>query len=202
MPMNVKETLNLQAQNCVHQPREPRCEILDTASRDVWQAFTPVPREWYDAVELEPGLVRVGYGSGFFDRAWFRRSPDADHDGPVRTRLIDGREFFFCARPPLAGATGDPPRMMVDKHHSVAFDAGRALPMLRDPDGRAFLPMVEAPAGTPPPKLPDGWRFFDLRLTQEWVVDLPSPTETYWFKGMLSFQGPVEVPAFAVRGGD
>ena len=198
MSTKANASLDLQLENAVVRPREPRCEFLDTATREVWQAFKPVPRDWYDTVELEANLIRVGYASGYFDRAWFRRSPDADRDGPVRTRTIDGRAFFYCAGPPLDGATGDPKRMFVDKYHSVAFDADRVLPILRDPAGRAFLPMVEAPAGTPLPKLPDGWRLIEIRLTEEWIVALPAPTETYWFKGALSFQGPSEIPSSAV----
>jgi hypothetical protein len=193
-----REAVNLSSENRVNQPREPRCEFLDNTTREVWQSFDPVPREWYDQIELEPGLIRVGYGSGCFDRAWFRRSPGSEQDGPVRTRMIDDREFFFCARPPLDGATGDPPRMLVDKHHSVAFDADRVLPILRGPDGRTFLPMIEATPGSPPPELPEGWSIFEIRLADEWVVDLPAPTETYWFKGARSFQGPVATPSPAI----
>lgn len=173
--------------------REPRCELIDAATREVWQDFEPTPRDWYDALELEAPLAKAGYGAGAMDRAWFRRSPGASEDGPVRTREIAGRRFFHCATPVRIEA-GPPRHILVDKHHSLAFDAGREIEILRDAEGRDYVLVVAAAEGTPPSELPDGWRVRTHRLAHEWIVELPAPTQTWWFAGMASFQGPVDVP--------
>ena len=100
--------------NAVPNPRESRGEIVDLSTREVWQDFCPTPRSWWDGLALEPPLMKAGYGSGNMDRMWFRRSPGADEDGPVRKRDIAGREFFFCARPLGVMPQESPRRLMVD----------------------------------------------------------------------------------------
>lgn len=173
-------------------PREGRCEIVDVSTREVWQDLEPTPRAWYDDLKLEPPFVKVGYGAGNMDRMWFRRSPDADVDGPVRTREIEGRAFFFCARAPADIGQGNPRRMMVDKYHSLAYARGRKLELLTSPEGHDYVLVVEGARDAPSPELPKGWSLRKIELEAEWRIDLPSPTETYWFAGMVSYQGPVE----------
>ena len=87
--------------------------------------------------------------------------------------------------------------MMVDKHHSLGFEATRLIQILSNPDGLDFVNVL----GPIPEKkdlaLPDGWAVRIIRIESAWEVDLPAPTETYWFEGPISHQGPVEVPASA-----
>ena len=178
--------------NAVASPRASRGEIIDLATREVWQDWNPTPRDWWDALELEAPLVKAGYGCGNMDRMWFRRSPDADADGPVREREIAGRRFFYCARAPKDIGQGNPRRMLVDKHHTLLYEAGREVRILTTAGGKDYVLVVEGIPGAPTPVLPDGWRVRDVRIGKDWIVELPAPTETYWFEGMVSYQGPIE----------
>lgn len=176
--------------NRIASPRRARCEIIDVATREVWQDVDPTPRRWWGDLTLEPPLAKAGYGSGNMDRTWFRRSPDAGEDGPVRTREIAGRQFFFCARP-VEMQPGNPRFILVEKHHTLGYDAGRDIRILTTAEGRDFVLVVDGAPDAPEPALPDGWRVRELTLEADWIVDLPAPTETYWFEGMVSYQGPL-----------
>jgi len=172
--------------------REPRCELLDLEKREVWQDCGPTPREWWDAVELPPGFVKVGYGAGNMDRMRFRRSPGAEADGPLREREIAGRRFFHCASPLGAMEGGSPRRLRVDKHHSLLYEAGREVGILTTDSGGEYVHVVDGAPGAPEPALPEGWSIRTLVLDAEWIVDLPAPCETFWFEGMVSYQGPLD----------
>jgi len=195
-----QDAIDLERLNRQTKIREGRCEFMDLDTREVWQPFEPVSKQWYEGVELEPGWARVGYGAGFMDRAWFRRSPGDAQDGRVRTREIDGETFFCCAKPIGQGPDGDPPKLMVDKHHSLGFDAGRVIPILESPCADTFVLVVAQKPDATAPKLPDGWTLYGIQLQQDWRIDLPAPTETYWLDTFsMSFQGPVALPETSSR---
>jgi len=178
--------------NEVARPREGRGEIIDLQTREVWQDRNPTPRSWWDELALQAPLLKAGYGAGNMDRMWFRRSPGAEADGPVRTREIAGRVFFCCARAPAGMGEGEPRRLMVDKHHTVVYSAGREVQILTTSQGEPFVLVVEGTPDAPAPRLPAGWSLRDIRIDEDWIVELPAPTETYWFEGMVSYQGPIE----------
>ena len=140
---------------------------------------------------LEAPLVKAGYGSGNMDRMWFRRSPGASLDGPLRKRTIADREFFHCANAPSEMGQGNPRFMRVEKHHTVVYDAGREVQILTTDEGMDLVLVVDGVTGAPTPKLPDGWSLRKILLDAEWIVDLPAPADTWWFEGMVSYQGPV-----------
>ena len=172
--------------------QEPRHEVIEVATGNVWQAFEPTPADWLEGVELEPGFVSVGHGAGIMDRSWFRRSPGAEADGPAEERDIAGRRFFLCARAPASFDPGPPRFGSIDKYHSVLFEAGRSVDVLNSPEGRLYVQIVGGP-DSPAPTLPDGWVCETVGLDVDWIVDLPNPCETFWFRGLVSFQGPVEL---------
>jgi len=172
--------------------REPRCEIVEVATREVWQGYDPCTRAWYEALDPGEGFVKVGFGAGIMDRSWFRRSPDANVDGPVRTREFDTRPFFLCARAPADVDPGPPRRMMVDKHHTILFESGRDISLLRTAEGGLYVQVVGGAGESSPPELPEGWGFETVSLDADWIVELPHPCETFWFAGMVSFQGPID----------
>jgi hypothetical protein len=178
--------------NAVPNPREGRGEIIDLTTREVWQDRNPTPRAWWNELSLEAPLLKAGYGAGNMDRMWFRRSPDAEVDGPVREREIAGRQFFCCARAPGDMGQGNPRRLMVDKHHTLLYQAGREVQILTTAEGKDFVLVVDGVPDAPAPALPEGWRVRGIKLEEDWIVELPAPTETYWFEGMISYQGPVE----------
>ncbi len=172
--------------------REARAEVVDLSKREIWQDLDPTPRSWWDALELEAPLAKVGWGTGSMDWMWFRRSPDAAEDGPVRTCEIGGRQFFYCARPEGAMGDGNPRRLIVDKYHSLVYLAGREVEMLTTAEGMDFVLVVEGAPNAPRPELPAGWSLRTVELDADWIVDLPAPTETWWFDGMISYQGPIQ----------
>jgi hypothetical protein len=183
--------------NPIEQPRESRAEIIDTTTREVWQDRLPTPRAWWDGLELEAPYAKAGYGAGSMDGMWFRRSPGAAEDGPVRTHEIGGRAFFCCAVAPGAIEPGTPRRFWVDKHHSLLYRAGRTVAVLTSDAGEDFVLVVEGRPGAPSPALPEGFSLGEVALAEDWTVDLPAPAMTYWFEGLISYQGPVALPASA-----
>jgi hypothetical protein len=174
--------------------RATRSEILDRSTGQVWQSCEPTTRQWFDALKVDAPLLKLACGSGSMDRMWFRRSPGAEEDGPPLTREIGGCIFFYCARPVGAPEEGPPRLMVVDKHHSLGYDSGRDVEFLTSPGGSHYVRVVDGVPDGAAPELPLGWSLLRRRLEEDWEVDLPTPTETFWFEGMVSYQGPVELP--------
>ena len=70
--------------NSIARPTEARCEIIDTSTREVWQAVEPTPREWWDAPA--PGLPK-GWGLRdiSIEREWI-----VDLPAPAETWWFEG----------------------------------------------------------------------------------------------------------------
>ena len=142
-------------QNLMLEPGGLHMEVMDLPTRRVWQSRRSLAREAYDAMELEPPLVKVGIGRGAMDEHWFRRSPGAPQDGQLACREIDGREFVLCAMP--VGEASEAPagpehsrRLLVNKHHSLLFRAGRRVDYLRLPGGLELIHVIAAAPGARP----------------------------------------------------
>ncbi len=191
----------LPAHNVLVDCRELHAELLDLETGTVWQSHRPISREEYAALELPEKLVRVGIGAGVMDEHYFRRSPGAEADGPVAEREIGGHLFIHCANPPKGGPetpVGDDPKLMrVDKHHSLVFDAGRELLVIRA-DGCDFVQVIAASPGgggllqTVDLRLPEGWSLRTEKLESRTTIHLPNPTQAWFFANGASFQGPVD----------
>jgi hypothetical protein len=174
----------------------PHAEVLDTRTMEVWQSCLPITRADYEALELDAGYNRVGLGSGVMDRHYFRRSPGADRDGPVRLREFGGRKYLHCARPPQGGPSfpagrSGPALLLVDKHHTLIYEAGRSLNVLRTAEGRELVHVIR---GDPDPDslvLPKDWELRSLTTQSALVVHLPAPTTAFFFSNGASYQGPV-----------
>lgn len=172
-------------------------EVMDSTSRTVWMSAAAVQPADFEKLELEPPLVKTGIGSAAMDHAAFRHSPGTP-DEPVRQRMIDGHLFINVATPGAATQAvqpGGPMEIAVDKGHTLAFDAGRSLTLLKLPDGD-FVEVVGDASGDASRVLPVGGTLKQIELTEPWVVPLPTPTRTFFWMGksMRSFQGPVTVP--------
>jgi hypothetical protein len=174
-------------------------EILDPSTGNVWQSLEPITREDYHGLPLEPGWLRVGAGIGAMDEHWFARSPGGSEDGPMELREIGGHSFGLCARPasaPTQPAGSDGPRLLlVQKHHVIRFVAGREVPVLLHPDGERFVHVIEGGEGKAPLALPEGWKLESVKLAEDWVLQLPTPTTVFFFPNGDSYQGPLaELP--------
>ena len=186
--------------------QQPHAEVLEVATRTVWQSVEPMSREEFAQLALPEGMVPVGIGCGVMDAHYFRQSPGAEAPGPVRDRLIDGRRFIHCANPSAAGPErpirDGPARLMVDKHHTIIFEAGRELTIIRTETGSDFIQVISAsPEGggllqenaveADDFALPSGWHLRLEPVAERTVIDLPNPTEAWFFANGSSFQGPV-----------
>jgi hypothetical protein len=201
---------DIPAHNLMVDCHELHAEVLDLETRTVWQSHRPITREAYDALALPSSLLEVGIGAGVMDAHYFRRSPGADVDGPLAKRDIEGHLFVHCANPPKGGPetpVGDDPRLLrVDKHHSLIFEAGTEVDVIRLPDGRDYVQVIAAapqggsllqPKSDPPSRLerplPEGWVLRTEKLTVRTTIHLPNPTQAWFFENGASFQGPVDL---------
>ena len=200
---------DLNPNNLLVSCQELHGELLDLETGKVWQSHGPIDRETYHALDLPKTIVKVGVGSGVMDEHFFRRSPGADVDGPVETREFEGHLFLHCADPPKGGPETpigpDPKLLRVDKHHSLIFEAGREVSVIRDDAGRDFVQVITASRqgggimqdgalaeGEKEVPLPEGWAMRTETLASRTIIDLPNPTEAWFFASGASYQGPVE----------
>lgn len=197
------------AHNLMIDCHELHAEVMDLGTGTVWQSHLPISREAFTALVLPAKLIKVGVGAGVMDAHYFRRSPGADADGPVAERDIAGRLFIHCANPPKGGPetpVGDDPKLLrVDKFHSLIFEAGAEVDVIRLPDGRDFVQVIAAtprgggllqPEADPQSELefhlPEGWALRTEKLAARATIHLPHPTQAWFFRNGASFQGPVE----------
>lgn len=183
-----------------------RAEVIEPAMGRVWQSVEPCSAEEFAAIDLPDSLRRVGTGCGAMDEMWFDRSPGAGADGPMEERIIDGRRFAHCASPASAPSKpfGDagPTEMSVGKFHALRFCAGRAVPVMRSPEGEFFVHVIDSQKGrsniglgTPSRGalvMPDECALGRVELDQDWILRLPNPTRVFFFPNGDSFQGPIE----------
>ena len=198
------------AHNLILDCHELHAELLDLETGTVWQSHRTISREAYEALVLPPHLRKVGIGTGVMDAHYFRRSPGADEDGPVATQEVEGHLFIHCANPPKDGpespVDGGPQLLRVDKHHSLIFEAGSEVDVMRLPDERDFVQVIAAtpqgggllqPEAVPPGefefRLPKGWTLRSEKLAVRTTIHLPNPTQAWFFQDGASFQGPVEL---------
>ena len=186
--------------------QKPHAEVLEVSTRTVWQSVEPISREEFAALNLPVGVVAVGIGCGVMDTHYFRQSPNAAAPGPMRDRIIEGHRFVHCANPPAAGPEkpipNGPVRLMVEKHHTIIFEAGRDLSIIRSKTGADFIQVISAsPEGggllqghaveADHFELPSGWQLRSVPVTKRTTIDLPNPTEAWFFANGSSFQGPI-----------
>lgn len=179
---------------------------MEVATRTVWQSAAPLSPADLHRLDLPDGIVPVGIGRGVMDAHYFRQSPGAKEPGPVRDRFIDGHRFIHCANPSAEGPQQPIPqgpfRLMVDKHHSLVFEAGRDLLILKTQTGANLVQVISPspegggllqtePVSTEAFRLPAGWHLRTAHVTERTVIDLPNPTEAWFFADGSSFQGSV-----------
>ena len=189
--------------------QQAHAEVIDLATRNIWQSVEPLSSEELTKLALPERFAPVGIGSAVMDEHYFRQSPGAAAPGPVNDRVIDGRRFIHCANPPAAGPEtpipDGPARLMVDKHHTIIFEAGNEMNVISTETGTEFIQVVSAsPEGggllqenaVEPDyfELPPGWKLRSVPVTKRTVIDLPNPTEVWFFANGSSFQGPVTLP--------
>lgn len=184
-------------------PIEPglHMEIMDTGTRMVWQAMDSVSQEDYEALVVEAPYRKTGIGALSGYCSYFRKSPNADQEGPMETLELGGYSWSRCAQPAgtprfPAGPEG-PTLIEVNKHHTIVYAAGSELFCLESAEGETYVQVVGG-AAVEELSIPDGWSRFSVKLEKETSVELPCPTSALFFSAqpeLLSFQGPVPCPA-------
>jgi hypothetical protein len=176
-------------------------ELMNLETRDVWLSASPVAREFFASLPVSPPWIKLGIANGGMDAAGFRRSPGAEADGPLDAREFGGHRFIRVARPEkpaLPTIPGGPTKLLVHKHHTVAFKAGTKLRILENADGARFVEASRGRGASDPSllKLEEGMRIIEIELSCPWTVDIPAPATVYFFPTIDVFHGPIdELPA-------
>lgn len=186
-------------------------ELVDTTTGTGWHSVHPISRETFGTLELPEGFRKGGIATSVTDAYCFLRPPGADREGPLPRREIGGHEFMNIANPPANGPErlgddGWPMLLRVDKYHTLIYNAGREIGVIRAPDGREFVELIApVPEGgailqgdSPPPdmtdlNLPEGWNLRTELTASLTIIHLPCPTEALFFANGASYQGPVDV---------
>ena len=176
-------------------------EVMEKATRRVWMSAAPVSLLDFERLALDESLVKVGVAMAPMDRAAFQSSPGAP-DEPVLERIINGRLYVNVATPApphewLASAEeGGPVQITVTKAHIIGFEAGRSVVVMSLCQKAILSRWSVEPEGDDALVLPAGGVVRQVSLQQPWLIELPSPTQTFFWFGdsMRSFQGPVTVP--------
>ena len=176
--------------------QKPHMEVIDEVTGNVWMSVEAVSQEQFDAFELAENWRKLGRGAGAMDQALFRHSPNAS-DQPVREQLIIGLRFINVAQPKFqtSGQTDSGLlEIMVNKAHVIGFAADRQLSVLHL-NGRHYVEVVGDNQNDSELPLPDDASIQLVTLSEPWVVDLPTPTQTFWVfqPALRSFQGPVDL---------
>lgn len=168
-----------------------RLEIMEAATADVWLCQTPVDQGRVADLALPHGYTIVGVAGVVADLAYFDRSPDADGDGPLEVREVDGLRFARVARPVDREALGSQAMLLtVRKHHTMLYAAGRTIAVLDLGDERVLTPAWAGPSDAVP-ELPNGWSLEHVTLTDDLVARIPDPATVAALADGSGFHGPV-----------
>ena len=171
-----------------------RFELMEVATNSVWLCQTVVDHAAVERLDLPAGWLLAGAGAAGADLAFFRRSPGADHDGPLDVRDVAGHRMVRVAMPSPVGPLADGVQeLSIDKHHTVRFDAGRTIDVLEVGDGTALVPAWTSRRAVTS-ALPDGWSSRTVELARPLVAPLPNPARLVIVDG-CGFHGPVPTAA-------
>lgn len=172
-------------------------EAMVPDTRQTYLCPQPVTQAEFDAFAPAPPFIKTGLGRPGMDMAAFIRSPGKPG---LEQISIGGRPFLHVANPvriAMPASPGLPLELAVDKHHVLGFAAGSVINLLRGAQGQIFVPLVGDDAGDAALALPAGLQLIRRRVTAPWLVELPAPTQAYfWGLGagpgaLRSFQGPL-----------
>jgi hypothetical protein len=146
-------------------------------------------------LSLPSGFVLSGLGRSVADVAYFRRSPDAEVDGPLATTEVDDLRFALVARPLERDSTvAEAIVMRVRKHHSMLFQAGRTIDVLELGDGLVMVPAwapAEGSVDRGDPEFPVGWSRRRVDLEADLLVEIPNPATVLIGHDGSGFHGPL-----------
>ena len=173
-----------------------RFEVMEAETRRVFLCQGEVTAAEHTGFEPPDGFGHALVGAARADQAFFARSPGADVDGPVEAVELGGRRFSYVARPigvdTLASGAVE---MMIDKHHSMLYRAGRTLELLDFGDGTVATPAwgsTDSSRELTTGMLDASWRLRRLRLADDLLTTIPNPARVIVLDQAFGFHGPVD----------
>jgi hypothetical protein len=173
-------------------------EVTDRSAGLVWMSSMPVTAQQYEELEVEAPLTKTLFARGSMDAYSFLHSPGTP-DEPMRHREVAGLRFINVAAMGKVTPPSDPRgplEAMVEKAHTLGFEAGRTLSILSLPDGD-YVGTLGEPDADDNIVLPDGGALKKVSLTSPLIVELPNPTRCFFWGlsggDLRSFQGPVTI---------
>lgn len=173
-------------------------EVIDPGTQEVWMCSSATGREQFETWAPEAPFQKTGIGKGAMNCAAFRHAPSGQAVA-LQVKEIGGRECYQVAKPAdLASPDepGMPLRITVIKAHTLGFESGRTISIMSI-HGENFIEVVGDDAFDIEIKAPTGGSFRQIELKNPWIVELPYPTTTYFWRtsgGARSFQGPISLP--------
>ncbi len=173
-------------------------EIIQVVSPNemiTWANIDGITQEEFDAIELPPGWFKNQPREIVTGSATFAGSPGAGLGEFVEEELY-GHSWQHVATIVEANVPLDDDSLLtantIAKSHQVTFDADSTLSILISPEGEHYV-LISRDAGrtSDTPTIPEGWQLVEHTLTEELVVQLPSPTTNIRADNEDSFQGPV-----------
>jgi len=173
-----------------------RFELMEVDTRRVFICQTEVTATEVESFEPPDGFTQALVGATCADMAFFARSPGADHDGRVHTVDMNGKCFSYVAKPigfdmSASGAV----EMVIDKHHSMLYRAGRTLDLLDLGDGTVATPAwgsTDSSVAITDGMLEDGWKLRRVRLTDDLLTTIPNPARVIVLDQAFGFHGPID----------
>ena len=173
-------------------------EALDPVSRETWMSVSSVSQGDFDNWKPDPPYQKTFIGGPAMDAAGFRHAPE-DVAQPVQVKMIAGHLCLKVAipekiRPPEAPEQAI--QIRVKKAHTLGFKASRSVKLMTRGD-QHFVEVIGHPDSDSLICFPPDAVCREVTLDQPWLVELPSPTQAYfWFHktGIRGFQGPVSLP--------
>ncbi len=172
-----------------------RFELIEMATQRVYICQGEVSTDELAAFEPPEGFGHALAGQARADMAFFARSPGCDADGPVETAELGGRCFSYIARPNgFESLASGAVEMTIDKHHAMAYRAGRIIEVLDFGDGTVATPAW----GSRDPQvvltdsqLEDGWCLRSVHLVHDLLTFIPNPAQVFVLDRAFGFHGPL-----------
>lgn len=177
---------------------EPRVgfEILQIVSPNEYITWLSreITQEEFDAIELPLNWFKNQPREGDADSASFNGSPGTQN-GELIEEMHFGHLWTHVATVVETGILLDDDGLLraniIEKSHTLAFNAGRTVPVIISPEGETYV-RVSRDAGrcSDIPTIPEDWRLVDITMPVDTVIELPNPTTNIRVDNEDSFQGP------------
>ncbi|MEO0342981.1 MAG: hypothetical protein AAF198_06040 [Pseudomonadota bacterium] len=174
-------------------------ELIDFWNRQVW-ATTDWTKEEFENLDLplsyalwrknDPRTPLTSAGE-------FLRSPGCEI-GEYSYRTAFDRTFLQVVRLQKPVNFSDKNAKLqgvkLEKYHRITYEAGIPIRLLVSPENETYIAVAKSATLTDAPSpLPQGWKYRDLSLSEDLVVELFGDITVLRTKSEVSYQGPIEI---------